>query len=203
MCRIDLKALIVGEAGTCREAADVITLTDPDVVLLDLYLPDGDGFSLAELVSARLPRCRLIALSSHCDDYTVFRVEQLGFAGFVDKNSQTVAALRAAFDAVARGDRFFSDAYQRVRAERSQDPFNFSKVLSRRECAVLSLIGEAMTDDEIARRLDITPTTAQTHRSHIMRKLGVFGTPKLIHFAITRGFTAVRVRGHGPAAFSP
>ena len=182
---------VVGEAGTGRNAKRVIGVTKPDLVVLDLHLPDGDGFEVAEFIRIRLPDCRILMISSHCDDYTLLLIERSGAHGFVDKNSQSIKMVGQAIRAVARGKAWFSPAYEEARLARATDPANFAKLLSERECTVLSLIGLSRTNKEIAGRLGITPLTAQTHRNHIMRKLGVSRSAKLIQFAYAHGFVRV------------
>jgi len=195
-CAKELKADVVGEAGSGQEAMRIIRKVQPDCVLLDLHLPEGDGFEVAEFTLSRWPSTKVLMLSSHCDDYTLLRVEQSGAHGFVDKGSQTLNDLRRAFAALARDEKFYSPAYDEAKRARASD-LHFSQILSKQECVVLSLIGQSFSDQEIARQLGITPTTAQTHRSHIMRKLDVSGTAKLIQFALEHGFTRVVTQRNG------
>ena len=125
------------------------------------------------------------------DDYTLFRVEKSGVHGFIDKNSNTLETMREALMAIEAGHVYFSAAYLEAKDARRNDPRSFIKVLSEWERAILSLIGQGLTDDELGERLKISPRTVQTHRSHIMRKLDIKGTPKLIAFAIEHGFTQI------------
>jgi DNA-binding NarL/FixJ family response regulator len=201
-CETELGAEIVGEAGSGRNAKRVIRDTVPDVVLLDLHLPDGDGFEVVEFARTCKPIPRVLVLSAHSDDYTLFRVEQCGAQGFVDKNTQSLKTLRLAFAALARGENFYSRAFLEAKQARVSNPHIFTKILSERECAVLSLIGHSQTDEEIAQRLGISPTTAQTHRSHIMRKLGIAGSTKLMQFALEHGFTRLTTQRNGKPVLS-
>ena len=141
-------------------------------------------------------------LSSHCDDYTLFRVERSGAQAFVDKNTQSLESLRKAFEALSRGQTYFSPAYEEAKRARATNSNSFIKILSERECAILSLIGASLSDEEIAMRLDISPATAQTHRSHIMRKLGIQGSAKLIQFALQHGFTTLVTQRNGRPVLS-
>jgi DNA-binding NarL/FixJ family response regulator len=201
-CANELGAQVVGEAGTGRKAMALIAATKPDLVLLDLHLPDGDGFEVAEFTRTRWPSIRMLMLSAHCDDYTLFRVEKSGAHGFVEKNTQSLRTLRLAFEALRRGETFYTKAFNEAKTARASDPKSFAKVLSDRECSVLSLIGQSLGDEEIARRLGITPTTAQTHRSHIMRKLGLANSVKLAQYAIEHGFTRIISQRNGKPVLS-
>jgi DNA-binding NarL/FixJ family response regulator len=180
---------VIGETDSGVKAVEMILRLKPDAVILDLSLPDMDGFNVVDRVLKSMPRLRILVVSSHCDDYTLFRVEKSGVQGFVDKNSNTVETLREALVALEAGRIYFSAAFQAAKMARRADPMSFTKVLSDRERAVLSLIGQGLSDDEIGERLTLSYRTAQTHRSRILRKLDIKGTPKLIAFAIEHGFT--------------
>ena len=180
---------VIGETDSGVKAVELILRLKPDAVVLDLSLPDMDGFNVVDRVVKTLPNVRFLVVSSHCDDYTLFRVERSRVHGFVDKNSNTFDTLREALAAIEVGRIYFSTAFQAAKLARRADPMSFTKVLSDRERAVLSLIGQGLSDDEIGDRLSLSYRTAQTHRSRILRKLEVKGTPKLIAFAIEHGFT--------------
>lgn len=198
-CSRDFGHEVVGETDSGVAGVELITRLQPDVVILDLSLPDIDGFNVADRALRAIPALKILVLSSHCDDYTLFRIEKTGVHGFVDKNTNTVAALRDALVALAEGRGYFSAVFQAAKSARRADPNSFTKILSEWERAILSLIGQGLSDDEIGERLNISFRTAQTHRSNIMRKLNIKGTPKLITFAIEHGFTQVTSkRGSSP-----
>lgn len=188
-CSLELGLKVVGEAGTGQRAMQVIESTLPDLVILDLHLPNHDGFEVAEFTRARWPSIQILMISSHCDDYTLFQVEQSGSQGFLEKNTQSIRSLKQAVEALRRGETYFSRIFLEAKRARANDPENFTKILSERELDVLALIGESMTDEEIALRLEVSPSTAQTHRSKIMRKLGLANSTKLALFAIKHGIS--------------
>jgi two-component system response regulator NreC len=128
-------------------------------------------------------------LSSHCDEYTVFRAESLRVSGFVDKNTNSIAALKTAITAVAQGKTWFSDPFRRIKSAQHRDPLAFDKLLTKRERAVLSLIGQSLTDAEIGRQLEISGETAEKHRFNLLRKLGLKTTAELARYAREHGFT--------------
>lgn len=180
---------VIGETDSGVKAVDLILRLKPDAVILDLSLPDMDGFNVVDQVTKELPKLSILVVSSHCDDYTLFRVEKSKVHGFVDKNSNTVQTLRQALTTIESGGIFFSQTFRAAKAARHANPHSYMKLLSDHERAVLSLIGQGLDDEEMGERLNISFRTAQTHRSRILRKLMIKGTPKLIAFAIEHGFT--------------
>lgn len=189
ICAVDLRHEVVGEAEDGRTAVELVAKTKPDLVLLDLHLPNLDGFGVVEAIRIVAPEIRILVLSSHCDEYTVFRAERARVHGFVDKNTNTVATLKAAIKAVADGKVSFSDAYKRVKDTRLKDPKSFDKLLTERERAVLALIGDALSDDEIAVRLGVSRETAEKHRFNLARKLGLRTPLEIVRYARAHGFT--------------
>lgn len=195
VCAEDLGLVVAGEAGDGRSAVPLVMRTTPDLVLLDLHLPGLDGFGVVAALRHQLPELRILVLSSHCDAHTVYRIERARVQGFVDKNTSAVASLKQAITAVSSGQTYFSEAFRRVKAVRHGDPFSFDKVLSDRECMLLALIGEPLTDAEIAARLDISRGTVEKHRFNIMGKLGLKSTAQLVRYAVEHGFTLSAGRG--------
>lgn len=202
VCIGELRHEVVGEAEDGARAIDVVAETKPDLVLLDLYLPSLDGFGVVEAVRKTAPQVRILILSSHCDEYTVFRSERAHVQGFVDKNTNSVATLKAAIGAVAEGKVWFSDAFMKVKAARHRDPASFDKLLTRRERAVLLLVGLPLTDVEISGELKIAVETVEKHRFNILRKFGFQSTTELVRYAREHGFTLTARRG-GDGALLP
>lgn len=197
ICEVDLQHRVVGEADDGRRAVAVVAATNPELVLLDLHLPNLDGFGVIEEIRKTAPDVRVLVLSSHCDDYTVFRAERAKIQGFVDKNTNSVAALKEAICAVANGNPAFSEAFRRVQLKRHNDPQAFDKLLGNRERTVLSLVGFSLRDSEIAERLGISEQTVSTHRLNIIRKLGLTNTTELVRYAREHGFTLAAPQGDG------
>ena len=156
-----------------------------------MHLPNLDGFGVVEAVQQAAPKVRILVLSSHCDEYTVFRVEKSRVQGFVDKNTNTVAILKSAIAAVGQGKTFFSETFLRIKAARHDNPQSFDKLLTDRERSVLSLIGEPLSDREIAVRLGISAETVEKHRFNLLGKLGLQTTTELARYARNHGFTLV------------
>lgn len=189
VCADDLKHEVVGEADDGARAVALVTRTKPHLVLLDLHLPNLDGFGVIEAIRKVDPKVLVLVLSSHCDEYTVFRAERVHVQGFVDKNTNSVATLKTAITEIARGRVWFSPAFERVKSARHRDPHSFDKLLTKRESAVLALVGQPMTDPEIAERLQISVETVEKHRYNVLKKLGLDSREELARYAREHGFT--------------
>jgi len=193
-CSRDFGCAVAAECGTGAEALAAVARTSPDLVLLDLQLPDCDGLDLLDTFRARFPAMKILVLSSRCDPFAVFRIERARASGFIDKGSQTVDLLGAALAAIGAGHTHYSPAFVLARAQRRDDPHSFDKVLSDREQTVLIGLANCLDDRSIALKLDISPETAEKHRFNLMRKLGLKSTPELLRYARAQGFAA----GHSP-----
>lgn len=172
---------------------------EAEIVLLDLRLPDRDGFGVAGDLVRRAGRPRIIVLSARTDDAALLQVmRQPHFSGLIWKAGWMREQLPAALAEVRSGRKYYPpevrDALRRLRA----DPQAFFKILSDREIALLPGLGRGLTDGEIAGQAGLTALTVKSHRQHIMAKLGLHRTPDLIYWAIEHGFvesTLPPVRG--------
>jgi DNA-binding NarL/FixJ family response regulator len=189
LCQRDLHHEIVGEASDGPQAVEVIVRCKPDLVLLDLHLPEFCGFGVVETIRRAGCRPRILALSSHCDDYTVYCIEHAKFDGFVDKLASLVINLQDAIAMVAQGRSYFSNSYYKIKAARHMNPEAFDKILTTREQRILSMIGDFLTDDEIAGRLTISDMTVEKHRGNMLHKLGLENRAALVRYAHEHGFT--------------
>ncbi|WP_438481068.1 response regulator [Oleiharenicola lentus] len=174
---------------TCREGLAAVRQHVPTLVLLDISLPDGDGLELAETILAEFPKTKILAISSHRDPWTMLKVQRVGLHGFVDKTDQRPEVLSEAIAAVMSGKIYYTPIVNESSASLRRDPKAFIRVLSDYETRILAMIGESKTDEEISAILGISPSTVQSRRRDIMRKLEIHSTPKLIHYAIVHGLT--------------
>ena len=191
ICTEEFGHELAGFAGDGEEAIRLVASVRPDLLLLDLDLPKLNGFAVAEAVRRVSRTTRIVAVTASRASYTLYRVERAAFDGYIDKGTSSLGALREAIAAVALGRRYHSPVFAAVKEARLRDPNAFDKVLSNRELEVLSLIGLSLNDEEIGGSLGICAKTVETFRHRILKKLGVRGTPKLIRFAIEKGFTQV------------
>ncbi len=202
ICHGDFHLTVVGEAEDAATGLAMCRKHEPDMVLLDLNLPDRDGITLADELLAMDPGIRILALSSEGDDYTLYRVLNSGMHGYVDKNRQSLEMLKHAIDEVIQGRVFFAEVVQQVRQRLRMEPRAFPKVLTGREQQLLALLGGGLTDDEVAGELRLSRYTVQLHRRNIMSKLNLHRTPDLIRYAVKRGFSKLnsfRERPEGSA----
>lgn len=187
-----IEVLLATASGSAGLAA--VHQMRPDLLMLDFSLPDIDGLEIARqvLTDRSFSAMKVIGISSHRDPWTMLQVQKLGLHGFVDKMEQSSETLRTALISVVSGNVFYTSAVVESSARLRRDPKAFNRVLSEYEMKILALIGHAMTDEEIAAELGISPSTMQSRRRDIMKKLDVHTTPKLIHYAIANGLTRTR-----------
>lgn len=191
--RLGLESLpmpVAYRRGASRaEALRLAGEAPPEVVLLDLRLPDGDGFGVAEELSAMIGRVRIMVLSARQDDLALWRImREPRLAGLVWKSGDLRAQLPAALAAVQQGHRYLSPEVHAAMRRLRADPQAFFKILSDRELGLLPGLGRGLTDEEIAARAGLSALTVKSHRQHIMAKLGLHRTPDLIYWAIAHGF---------------
>jgi len=178
----------VGEAGTARDAIFEARALKPDVILLDVVMPDQSGLDIIPTLLHENPDTKILMLSMQDDPRYVREAFEAGAAGYVLKeaaDTEVVGALRA----VAAGERYVhptlgarlvaAEAEERKRAE--ADP------LSEREREVLRLLALGHTNQEIAKMLYISVRTAETHRAHIMQKLRLSSRAELVRYALENG----------------
>jgi DNA-binding NarL/FixJ family response regulator len=186
--------VLAGEADNGRDAVQLIRRTRPDVVLMDIRMPDLDGISALRQVTAdpALTGVRVIMLTTFELDEYVFDALQAGAAGFLIKDSDPVDMLRA-IRLVAAGESLLSPSVTRRVIEsftsRSalRRPHPRLAELTEREREVLGLIGEGLSNEEIATRLVVSPATARTHVSRAMVKLGARDRAQLVVIAYQSG----------------
>jgi DNA-binding NarL/FixJ family response regulator len=186
--------VLAGEAGNGRDAVSLIRRTRPDVVLMDIRMPELDGISALRQITAdpALGGVRVIMLTTFELDEYVFDALQAGAAGFLIKDSDPGDMLRA-IRLVAAGESLLSPSVTRRVIEsftsRSalRRPHPRLAELTDREREVLGLIGEGLSNEEIAARLVVSPATARTHVSRAMVKLGARDRAQLVVIAYQSG----------------
>lgn len=185
---------IVGEAGSGAEAVSLVVATRPDVVLMDIRMPDGDGLWATEQIVQRpdLKSTHIVIVTTFELDEYVGRAIRAGASGFLVKDTEPVEFIRAV-RVVAAGDALLSPGVTRRLLERisgdlreAPDASTLS-VITEREREVLALVGQGLTNDEIGRELFLSPLTAKTHVSRIMSKLAARDRVQLVVIAYETG----------------
>jgi len=169
---------VVGEAGTGTEAVALVTAEKPDVVLMDIRMPGGDGLWATEQIVANveLAETRIVIVTTFEIDEYVGQAIRAGASGFLVKDTEPVELIRAV-RVVAGGDALLSPGVTKRLLERIAGDLKDAPdttqlaVLTDREREVLTLVGQGLTNEEIGRELFLSPLTAKTHVSRIMSKL--------------------------------
>jgi DNA-binding NarL/FixJ family response regulator len=166
---------VVGEMGTAAEAVTRIPALRPDVAVLDVRLPDGDGVEVCREVRSRVPEVACLMLTSYVDDEALFDAVMAGAAGFLLKEiraADIVGAIRTVADG---GSLLDPQATQRVldRIRRGDDDDQKLSVLTERERTIFDLIGEGLTNRQIADRVHLAEKTVKNYVSNILMKMGM------------------------------
>jgi DNA-binding NarL/FixJ family response regulator len=183
---------VVAEAGDGREALQMAEAHSPDVVVADIAMPNLNGIEAARQIAQRWPHIAIVILSMHSDESYVLRALKAGARGYLLKDSPESDLINAIL-AVNAGKAFFSPSiskmlvedYMRQLQQRGAD--DSYELLTGREREVLQLLAEGKSNKEVATMLNLSLHTVETHRSNILQKLNLHGTPELILYAIRKG----------------
>jgi DNA-binding NarL/FixJ family response regulator len=189
-----LTALVESDPGlelvaAARSAADALTVTaEPDVTLLDLHLPDGDGISLGGTLKRRWPRLRVVVFTMHADDQFVVRSLGSGLDGYLLKDSDPDDVL-AAIHSAARGSLVIGRGAQAavVAAAAAAPPPGALAALDSRDLEILELLAQGLTTSQVAARLFLAPKTIRNRVSEMLGKLGVTTREEAIALMHRRG----------------
>ena len=183
---------IVGEAGTAGEALESVTTLKPDIVVMDIGLPDLSGIDAAREIKSRRPETAIVALTIHEDEEYFFKMLEAGASGYVPKRAapdELLTAIRAA--AVGEVYLYPSLAKLLVRDYLTQEQQtrseNMLNGLTAREQEVLAHLAEGASSVDIAEALNISPKTVARHRENIMHKLNLHSRTELVKYAIRKG----------------
>ncbi len=178
---------VIGEASNGREAVQEAELLQPDIVLMDVSMPELNGIEATRRIVALAPRTRILALSMHRDSVYVREILRAGASGYLLKEAGDQDLLTA-IRAIAQGQGYLSpavsDAVLNDYRKHVTDPID---LLTSREREVLQLIAEGKTNKEIATALDLSTYTVESHRGRIMEKLNLHSAGELVRFAFRNG----------------
>lgn len=181
---------VVGEAGKGSEALKLVKELKPDLVLLDITMPDGTGFDVLHRLSAKYPGIRVIVLTVHEAGEYATRAMREGASGFLPKSAASTE-LEHAIQAVMRGELYVSPETSRKSQEKSRKKRDQLANLSPRQREVLRLIAEGRTTKQIGQTLEISAKTVETHRSQLMERLNIHDVAGLVRYAIIVGLVDV------------
>ena len=186
---------VVAEADNGRDAVDLAVKLRPEVVLMDVTMPDLNGIEAARRIGAACPGVRVVALSMHADKRFVAKMFAAGAAGYLLKDCAFEELLRAV-RTVAAGQGYLSpqisasvlEDYGRHLGDENGSVLS---LLTDREREVLQLIAEGLNTKSIAYRLHLSPKTIETHRQHLMTKLHCTSVAELIKISLREGLTSL------------
>jgi len=184
---------IIGEASSAAEAIEAATRLQPNVILMDIGLPDLSGIDATREIKKRLPEVAIVALTIHEDEEYFFKMLEAGATGYVPKRAapeELLTAIRAA----ATGQVYLYPSLAKLlvrdflsggrpNSEEAQSSSN----LTDREHEILTYLAEGANNEEIAKSLVISPKTVARHRENIMRKLNLHSRAELVRYAIRKG----------------
>jgi len=183
---------VLAEAADGREAVGICEKLRPDVLVLDIAMPNLNGIEAARQVAAKLPHTAIVILSMHADESYVLRALKAGARAYLLKDSAE-ADLINAIRAVNDGKAFFSPAISRMlvddymRRLEQRGVEDSYELLTTREREILQLLAEGKANKEVATILNLSLYTVETHRGNILQKLNLHSVPELILYAVRKG----------------
>lgn len=174
--------------GTASAAKACAPKLQPQIVLLDVVLPDGDGLQLARELAMQPWQPKLLMLTVRRDDVVLQAAGAKHIDGLIWKSADVGAHLAEALRRVIAGTKYFPAEVREALRKFRADPSAYFKILSDREMELLPLLGSGASDGDIAAALGLSVHTVKSHRHSILAKLNLPSTPRLIHWAIQRGF---------------
>jgi DNA-binding NarL/FixJ family response regulator len=182
---------IIGEASDGKELFRQLSTLKPDLLIMDISLPDISGIEITKKICADWPGIKVLMLSMYNSEDFILNSIKAGAKGYLPKNTSRNELLEAIY-AIQSGEDFFSESVSKtmlksyIRQATSDEvpPDKSNELLTSREIEVLKLYVEGLINKEISDKLDISIRTVETHKNHIMRKLGLKSTVEMVKFAI-------------------
>ena len=182
-----IEAVEVAEAAHSQETLTSIKEFNPDIVLLDVPTAGLSGLELLKEIVEKFPRVRVIVVTQHENEEQAVQALRWGAAGLISKSAPTIE-LELAIKAVARGESYLaSELSKQAVLKYLEDPRAFLSELTARQGEVLKMVAKGHSTKEIARRLDISVKTVETHRAQIMERLNIHDIAGLVRYALRVG----------------
>lgn len=185
--------VVVGEARDGREVLEQAEALLPDVIIMDIAMPEMNGIEATRILRERLPTVRVIMLSMHHTNEHVFRAMQAGARAYLLKESAGFSVINAV-RTVMRGQPYFGEGIEAPYTMHSGTDLPQSPIdsLSRRERETLQLVAEGYTNATIAELFNISSKSVETYRSRLMLKLGISNVPALVKYALQHGIISLQ-----------
>lgn len=181
---------VVSAVGDGWEAVKAVQTDAPDLVLMDIAMPELNGLDATSRIVKESPATRVILLSMHANEEYLQQALQSGASGYLLKGAE-LAELELAIKTVSRGESYLTPAVAKYAIEayreKSDGPTGPLAKLSMRQREILQLIAEGHTTKDIAQRLNVSVKTVETHRAHLMERLEIHDVPGLVRFAVRVG----------------
>jgi two-component system, NarL family, response regulator NreC len=183
---------VVGEAGDGRQTVELASSHVPDVVVMDIAMPNLNGVEATRRMVSKQPTISVVILSMYSDESYVMRALEAGARAYLLKDSAVTDLIRA-IEAVSQGKSFFSPKISRILAEeyvhalKQKGVADSYELLTTREREILQLLAEGKTNKEVATLLNISVYTAETHRGNILQKLNLHSSAELVLYAVRKG----------------
>lgn len=178
---------IVGTANDGERLIEEVRKHKPHLVLTDIRMPKIDGIAATKIIKKEFPEIKVIAFSMFDQDEAVWQMIEAGVSGYLLKNSG-LAEVKEAIYKVAAGELYFDAGVNCQIPDSRNTNKSDEESLSQRQIEILKLVGQGLSNIEIAEKLFIGRTTVETHRKNMIRKLGLQGTGELMRYALERKY---------------
>jgi len=175
-------AEVIGVAGSGKACMDFLKWEKPDIIFLDINLPDASGLDLCKTIKEKNPAQKILALTTFNERSVVLKMMENGADGYILKNSESDEILEAIKE-INAGNKFLAVEVEAILKKKTDG----GMILTRREKEVLNLIADGLTNQEIAEKLFISPLTVDSHRKNLITKLSARNTASLIKLAVEKG----------------
>ena len=185
---------VVGEAGSAKELFNLLPAVKPDVILLDIILPDLSGIEIAQRLQKEYPDLKILILSSECNMEVVSKLINTNIDGFVSKVQCNTETLTCAIDTICNGFQYFGkDIAQLIHAIYIAKKNNreIVKEFTERELEIIKLCHKGLLSKQIAQELNISTRTVDTHKQNIFKKMGITRTYDMVLYALNNGIISL------------